>query len=205
MQIQKTDIRQRLLEVAKEEFLANGFKNASMRKIAQKSEVGLSNIYNYFKNKDELYRAVLKPLLLRVQELADEHNEERNLSIEVFTSKAFFDENLQVMVNLIENFKAELRLLLFHSYGSSLENFREDYINMNAQIGLEYLEKMKAKYPELNTKVSKVFIRILVGWMLTIIGELVQNEQLSHQEIEQFMTEYITYSTGGWQRLMQGS
>jgi len=204
MQIQKTDIKQRLLEVAKTEFFANGFKNTSMRKIAQKSEVGLSNIYNYFKNKDELYGAVLQPLLKHLEDISYEHNQERNLSMDIFTSKAFFDENLQVMVNLVAKFKAELRLLLFHSYGSSLENFRAKYIDSNTKIGIEYLQKMKEKYPKLNTEISPIFIRILVAEMLTILGELVNNEQLSNQEIEQFIAEYINYTNGGWQKLMQG-
>ncbi|MFA6871618.1 MAG: TetR/AcrR family transcriptional regulator [Bacteroidaceae bacterium] len=34
-----------------------------MRNIAKNTGVGLSNIYNYFKNKNEILEEVLKPLL----------------------------------------------------------------------------------------------------------------------------------------------
>ena len=55
MQIQKDNIRKKILEVARSEFIAKGFKDTSMRTIAKKGEVNLSNIYNYFSNKDEIF------------------------------------------------------------------------------------------------------------------------------------------------------
>ena len=52
MQKLKNDIRKQVIIQAKKKFIAKGFKDASMRTIAKNAEVGLSNIYNYFKNKD---------------------------------------------------------------------------------------------------------------------------------------------------------
>lgn len=57
MQIKKDNISKIILEISKDEFLANGFKNTSIRTISKKSGIGLSNIYNYYKNKDEIFVA----------------------------------------------------------------------------------------------------------------------------------------------------
>ncbi|MEL6639066.1 MAG: TetR/AcrR family transcriptional regulator, partial [Bacteroidota bacterium] len=154
MQVQKISIRRAILEVAREELFEKGFKGTSMRSIAQKSEVGLSNIYNYFKNKDEILLAVIQPLLNAIDKMEAEHNDEKNLNIELLSSDAFLKENIVKMVNLVEGFRRELRLLFFHAYGSSLENFKNEFIDRSTRMGIEFLRKIKAKYPFLNTEIS---------------------------------------------------
>lgn len=56
MQKLKKDIRKQVIIQVKNEFTAKGFKDASMHIIAKNAKVGLSNIYNYFKNKDEIFQ-----------------------------------------------------------------------------------------------------------------------------------------------------
>mgnify|MGYP002470759756 FL=1 len=55
MQIPKDNIRNNILKAAENIFLEKGYSKTSMREIAAKSNVVLSNIYNYFKNKDEIF------------------------------------------------------------------------------------------------------------------------------------------------------
>ena len=56
MQFLKGDIQERILKVAEEVFLEKGYKDASMREIASRAGVTVSNIYHYFTNKDEIFR-----------------------------------------------------------------------------------------------------------------------------------------------------
>ncbi len=58
MQYEKEEIRRRILDAAKQEFLENGFEGASIRAIAAKAQTAKSNLYNYFKDKDALFCAV---------------------------------------------------------------------------------------------------------------------------------------------------
>ena len=58
MQVLKEDIRGRILTVARQQFGQKGYSKTSMREIAELSGVGVGNIYNYFTNKDELFREV---------------------------------------------------------------------------------------------------------------------------------------------------
>lgn len=58
MQYSKDDIQKEILKAAEKVFLENGFPKASMREIAQEAQVGLSNIYNYFKSKDDIFCTV---------------------------------------------------------------------------------------------------------------------------------------------------
>ena len=62
MQIQKDEIRNRILIVASSEFMKNGVKHTSIKTIADKAGVAVGNVYNYYKGKDDLLKAVLAPL-----------------------------------------------------------------------------------------------------------------------------------------------
>lgn len=202
MQIQKDNIRQILIEVSRKEFLKHGFKNTSMRTIAQKAKVSLSNIYNYFKNKNEIFLEVLSPLMKAMDRIMDEHNRLENLTLDVFYSNEYFIKQTNLFVSLIVTFKNELKLLLFQSYGSSLENFRNNYTDRHTKTGLEYIQKMKEKYPRVNTNISDFFIHTMSSWWLSIIGEIVTHN-LSRDEIEKFISEYIEFGTAGWKKIMK--
>ena len=54
MQIQKDEIRNRILIVASNEFMKNGVKHTSIKTIADKAGVAVGNVYNYYKSKDSL-------------------------------------------------------------------------------------------------------------------------------------------------------
>lgn len=202
MQIQKDDIRKDILKVAKEEFHSNGFKDASMRTIAKKAGVGLSNIYNYFKNKDEIFLEVLSPLMAAFDKLTIEHNSPENLTLEIFNSEEYYLRHTNAYVDLIINHKDELNLLLFQSYGSSLENFRDTFTDKQTRVGMEYLQKMKEKYPHINTEISDFFIHTMSSWWLSIIGEIVSHN-LSTRAIKKFFSEYMEFGIAGWKRIMR--
>lgn len=59
MQVQKEEIRQRILDAALDEFFQYGYKGASVRRIAEKAGVTPGNIYTYFAGKNGLFTAIL--------------------------------------------------------------------------------------------------------------------------------------------------
>ncbi len=202
MQVQKKDIRKTILKAAREDFLQHGFKDSSMRRIAKISGVGLSNIYNYFKSKDEIFREVLAPLLHTFDVWLKKHNSENYISVDVFTMKSFQQEMLNIMLSILKGNREDLRLLLFEASGSSLENFKDTITDRQTEAGLEYLQLMKEKYPHLNTNVSPFFIHIMSSWLVTMMGEIVMHSELSDEEMEIFLAEYVLYATAGWKELM---
>ena len=203
MQTLKTDIRQTILHAARREFLTNGFKNASMRNISKNAEVTLSNIYNYFRNKDEIFCEVLKPLLNAFNEMLENHNTEDYITLDVFTMKSYQREMIEGFMKIFRNYRAELKMLFFQVAGSSLENFRDEFTDRQTLTGLEYMQLMKQKYPHVNNDVSRFFIHIMGSWWLTAFGEIVSHEELTDAEIEQFVSEYAAFGTAGWKEVMK--
>ena len=70
MSISKT--RQKLVFVARELFARKGLENTTMNDIAQASEKGRRTLYTYFRNKEEIYFAVIEGELEHLSERLDE-------------------------------------------------------------------------------------------------------------------------------------
>ena len=124
------DARARILRAAREEFMVNGFRDASLRTIARESGVAVSNIYNYFEHKDSLFRAVLQPLLDEFGRIMEGHNSEHNMDVYMLMPEKFREETTKEFMQFARQFRAELKLLLLQSGGSSLEHFKDLFIEI---------------------------------------------------------------------------
>ena len=63
MPVRIKGVSAKLIEAAREEFFDKGFKSASIRDISSKAETSPRAVYTRFKNKEELFAAVVQPVL----------------------------------------------------------------------------------------------------------------------------------------------
>ena len=70
MSISKT--RKKIVDVARQLFAKNGLENTTMNDIAKASEKGRRTLYTYFKNKEEVYYAVIEAELIRLSDKLEE-------------------------------------------------------------------------------------------------------------------------------------
>lgn len=195
-------MRAKILQEAHTEFIAHGFRDASLRQIATRTGIAVSNIYNYYKSKDVLFRAVLQPLLEAFDEMLREHSSEENMEMYVEQPEEFRRATIKDFLKMMLLFRAELKLLFLGSGGSSLEGFKDEIIQQQFEVGVEYVHNFRKKYPEANGSISPLFIRISSHWWLIFVMELVANEHLTEEDIEQALSEYVRFDTAGWKELM---
>ncbi|MEG1536660.1 MAG: TetR/AcrR family transcriptional regulator [Clostridiales bacterium] len=67
MQVQKNQVRKRIMDAALQEFFELGYKHASIRSIARTAEITPGNIYAYFAGKEQLFDAVVLPTMMRIR------------------------------------------------------------------------------------------------------------------------------------------
>ena len=203
MQIPKQIIKDKILASAKKELFTKGFKNSSMRNIAKNSGVSLSNIYNYFTDKDSILEEVLKPLMETFYFILKEHNKDENININIVTSDSYKQEMVKMYLDLLNKHRKELKLLLFHSYGSKYENFREQFTDKQMKTGKAFLKSLKIKYSQLEISgISDYFLHVASTWQLSILGEIVFHN-ISGREMEQILDNSLTFSTAGWNELLK--
>ncbi len=126
MQYLKDEIRNRINAAALGEFLAKGYRDASMRVIAADAGVAIGNVYRYYKNKDELFNSIIEPVYSEISSLV------KNL----YRSQNFIsgiDNAVKVITNSIvgtfNRHSSELLILIYKSEGSRYQDMKDDLIN----------------------------------------------------------------------------
>ena len=227
MQVQKTNIRSRILKVSEEMFLKKGYKGTSMRDVAKEAEISLCNIYNYFENKDRIYEKVLSPVLQKLDAMIEEH---RNMDVQQYMDRERLEaadgqtlpdvisrimkqsehfsisRNIQQMVDLVEGNRDYLYLLLFNSTGSKYEHYKEDFTKRMTETMTEVMNRIEKEVPEfgrgMRLHMSSFFIHVNTNYFFAVLEELVLHN-MEGPERDRFIEEYVVYSTGGFEAILR--
>ncbi|MCM3786261.1 TetR/AcrR family transcriptional regulator [Neobacillus mesonae] len=136
MQILKEEIKDRILAAALSEFEQYGYPQSSMRRIASTAGMTTGNIYRYFKNKDDLFHAVLEPTYVQFIKYTMEIKEaiDKTDTIDAFETLNCIQMVDDTLVELLKESSIEIKILLTLSQGSAYEQARQDLIQIVAQI-----------------------------------------------------------------------
>ena len=114
MQAEKEYVRKNILAAATPLFYAKGYVKVPMRKIAEASHVGLSNIYNYYDSKEDIFHEIVRPVVNCFYEMLDEHHGKRGADIlEMFTND-YLRSVIDEYVSIVNKYR-DLLFLLLHS------------------------------------------------------------------------------------------
>lgn len=202
MQVLKEGIRGCVLMVAKRQFGQKGYSKTSMREIARSAGVGVGNIYNYFANKDELFREVVHPVLYALEAMLQEHHGIRGEDIMMMRSDKYLKSCIDEYVSLIEKHRGLMEILLFRAQGSSLEHFRENYTDRSTELVKAWFSSMQQKHPEINTAVPDFIIHLHTVWMFTMFEELLMHS-IPKEEMEAILHDYILFEIQGWRAIIK--
>lgn len=197
MQYQKEEIRDAILKVAKKEFAKDGYHQASIRQIAKKADVLPSNIYNYFGNKDEIFREVLSPILNKIEKaksFLQEYEFDKKPG-----EKGNLEEHLNMMLvstSFVDTNRELLKLLIFKAHGSSLENYGEELIEWYADNWYSFIKKNDL------IPLDKFVIHNIMGIFYNLIKEVLVHE-IKGQKLEQLAMEMMTFIFRGWKGLVE--
>ena len=147
-QVLKDEIRENILKAALQEFYEKGYRPAAMREIAGRAKIPTGLIYSYYKNKESLFDAVLRPVLYdweRVLTARDDGHSEVIYGL----SRA----ETECLLNLFEH-RQECIILFDKSGGTKYETEKDRFI---AAIE-EHLNKHKK-----DTDGDEIFIHIIAN------------------------------------------
>ena len=135
----KDEVKARIIESAKEEFLENSYERTSMRNIASKSNITVGNLYRYFKSKEELSSFIVGPALNRLQKLILKLSgntinimEDRDIVLTRDQLRGMLDTLGDGLVDIYNDHKVEVNILMMRS--SINRNLTEWFANALAQI-----------------------------------------------------------------------
>ncbi len=198
-QTKKEIVREKILETARNEFIRVGFKDASIRNIAAVAGVSKSNMYTYFKSKDELFSEVVKPTVNRVAYLLKLMETPENFSKETY-GFGYHIEMISYLADFIRENRHNLKLLFFKAHGSVYERYVNDMIGKYTALTIKAIPIFGRKMGFENKDVSKFFVHSMVSSNINFIKEILMHE-LSHADIIRYGRELMTYNYFGQQAL----
>ena len=130
VQVLKDELRHKILVESQHLFLQRGYDRTSLQMIADKVNISKSNLYHYFKNKEELFYELtdgaadgLKKLILRL----------KDKRFDLRTGQREYQVLLtEEVISLLLAEKYGLLLIMEQAHGTRYESLRESMIDMIA-------------------------------------------------------------------------
>ena len=196
------ETKERLLESAKTEFAENGYMKASLRKICAGAGVTTGALYFFFKDKEDLFTAIvgqpfdgLKEIMIR--HFADERDILKSSDISEMKGhiNGGHDEIASVLIHhLYSNYDA-FALLLTKSQGSKFENCVDEIVEMTDNVYSAMAENMAAMMP--NMRVNTYMRHWLTHMMIDAFIHLFTHER-DEQKALSNMRKILNFLVKGW-------
>ncbi|MFW6365877.1 MAG: TetR/AcrR family transcriptional regulator [Spirochaetota bacterium] len=138
MQILKDEVKQAILEAASEEFYTTGYRNSSMRIIAQKADITVGNLYHYFRNKESILDTLLAPVHEKLTSIVD-HEIIPVDRIAAEDLRGFVMSEIEKIATIPVRQRREIVILLKRSAGTKYETVEEEIIRYLSDHILEHL------------------------------------------------------------------
>lgn len=192
--------RQRVLDSAKKEFLEVGYQKASMRNIALMAEVTTGAMYNHFKNKEQIFDALVQEpaeaMVLeskRILEVAINSLDDNNLDSISDQSRSGTDWMLSFIYENIEAF----RLIFCCSEGTRWESYLDELIKTEESYYRRYFDH----FGNDGKHIEDIFLHITVSSSFQYLVEIVSHD-LPYEQAVSVMDKVQEYCLAGWTKVL---
>lgn len=199
-----TETQSRILEIGKEEFLKNGFKDASLRGIVKKAGFTQGAFYGYYSSKEDLFNALVEPvidsLMYQFKKAQDEHFDliPKNKTSQ---SKDLSNTYLKYFVNYIyDNFDV-FKLVLCCSEGTKYASFIHDLVELDVNRTQNYYKELRQQ-GKLEGQVSCQLHHMVTSAYFTAVFETVVHD-MKRDEALKYVDELATFFNSGWEGILK--
>lgn len=161
-QVLKEEIRANILKVALDEFYSKDFKSATMRDIAKKANIPTGLIYSYYKNKQDLFNEVVRPVCFDWSKILQQYNPPKNDSLDRLSNM-----EKEFILKLFD-YQREFIVLIDKSAGT-------DYQHEKAKMIKIIEEHIQNAWNNLNMEYDDIFIHILASNFMESLLEVMRH------------------------------
>ncbi len=184
-------IREKLLRSGKEEFLAHGFEQASLRTICKNAGLTTGAFYAVFSRKEDLFSALVDDMLREYYRMYGQVVRQALSNV-----KNNAGNELQA-IEFICAHKDEFKLLFDCAAGTKYAGFREHLVE---KIFMESYQECFDRYA--GKKVSPSIVRIFVIMKFSQYMELIYGDYTMEQ-IRKLISQYAAFTEVGFLKLLE--
>ena len=192
----------KILDSGKLNFLSYGFERANLRKICKDAGVTTGAFYRHFEDKNELFNALVDPLVSMIvsnfqnYETFSIQNIETNQKENV--AKVHVDGTIETALFLFRN-KEIYNLLINCSYGTKYADFLEQLTNMESNTRIR-IQKFSSEKSEVFNEISDKGFHIINHAHFLALTEVVLHSDNEQELIEnaRLVSEFFS---AGWKSI----
>lgn len=204
MSKQKEGVYEKIIEIAKQEFLKNGFKDASLRIIAKKAETSTSSIYTRFKDKEGLFDAIVTPIakefaqiFINMQDTFQKFDPE----VQKDTVYEYSYDCQDALIDYVYNHFEEFKLLLTCSYGTQNADFLQKLIDIETKNSIVFIETIQSDAIA-SGAITEEFLHIINTAYLSGFFEVVLHDMKKEEAIH-YIQQLGRFYTSGYNSIYQ--
>ena len=188
-----------VLACAKKEFLEKGYKDASLRVIAQAAGTSTGSIYTRFKDKAGLFDAIVGPAADQLKDMFVEIQENFH-SLDDSTQEAEMGEytsrhQMEMLEYIYDHFD-EFRLLLDCSDGTRFSSFVDELVDIEVEYTYKYMGVINCESVKSGV-VTEDFIHIIVTAYFNGMFEVVRHN-MSRDDARKYIRLLNRYHMQGF-------
>lgn len=189
--------KEKLIDVALEQFSSKGYVKASINDILEEAEVSKGTFYYHFKNKEELYFYLIGMLINKKREyLSKAIPMEAYASNDIFSLLKLLTESGMKFAKVYPSIsKFSERFML--ERGTEIYNKALDRYNFQDNTYFEKLIENAIQRGEFREDIPSKFIKNIIGYLFTHIVEILSSNGI--EEYEDGFEYFIEFLKGGLQ------
>lgn len=177
------ETREKLIESAKTEFMDKGYNKASLRTICANAGVTTGALYFFFKDKADLFKAIVGKPVDGIFEIMQAHFDEDEDIVASASPDAdpdeYIDDHSEIAQLLIHhiysNYDAAI-LVLTKSQGSEYENIVDRIVEITENKSIEMMDKIAVKTGK-KKKLNKYMLHLVIHIVVDSFVQLVIHEK----------------------------
>ena len=199
-----SDTQKKILEIGKKEFLAKGYKDASLRGIVKEAGFTQGAFYGYYPDKASLFDALVsEPAeeLLRQFRAAQEAHFDLIPQGKTITSRNLSTEYLRNFLGYIYDNFDEFKLILCCSDGTKYVSFVHDLVDLEVEQAERYYELLAAQ-GKVQGSVNHDLHHLITSAYFTAVFETVVHD-MPREKAFGYIEELSTFFNCGWDGLLR--
>ena len=188
-----------ILARAREEFLAQGYENASLRTIAQNAAVSTSAIYTRFGDKEGLFKALIAPAaeqLLAYMRTYFGDFTSLEVGIQAAEQADYSERGYDGFLEILYQHFEEFQLLVNSSTNGIYREYLEEIVALDVACTVDFLRSTGNRaYQE--GRITDGFIHIVSAGFYSGLFEIAVHN-IEKEEARQYLQELKNFYARGW-------
>ncbi len=192
---------EKIIAAARDEFMAYGFTDASVRRIAAAAGMSPAGLYRHFPGKEEMFAALVEPACRGLTDMYRQEATTERMALEDGTLKDKWEQGgeARLAMSYIYDHLDAFRLLICRSAGTRYESFLHDLVVEEEKTTMAMMDLLRQQGVRINDVRPEEF-HLLVTTSISAIFQAVEHG-FTREEAMHYADTLDAFFTGSWQVL----